>query len=513
VTDAQLVPLSPVRRRLVLASVMTAMALSALEQTVVGTAMPTVIARLGGLSHYSWVFTAYLLALTVTGPIWGKLSDSHGRRPTFNLGIGFFLLGSALAGQSQTMMQLIVFRAIQGIGAGALMPLCMTILGDLYTLRQRVLMQGYISSVWGAASLAGPLLGGFLTDQISWRWVFYVNLPFGLLACLGMFAWEEPKLERSKHALDFAGALTLSAGVVALLLELSAAGRAWPLLSPISLGLLAVSAVLLAWFWRIEHRTAEPIVAPELFANAVFRGSVPAGVLSGAALYCAVTFMPLFVQTVVGTSATQAGTVMTPMMLTWVLANIPVGRAIIRFGYRAVSIAGGLLLLASFTQMALLGTGASWTAAASSMVLAGAGLSCFFMPLTVAVQSAVPRLRRGMATSALQFVRSMGGAIGVAVLGVVLANSFQGELAGLAPRDLLGLDQAQIHELALRPELVVDPRARAQLPQEVVPIVVQALAVALHHVFLGGVFIGVLLLASAFLVPGGRVELHQYRGP
>ncbi len=510
-TDADLVPLSPLRRRLVLASVMTAMALSALEQTVVGTAMPTVIARLGGLSHYSWVFTAYLLALTVTGPIWGKLSDSHGRRPTFHMGVAIFLLGSALAGQSQTMMQLILFRAIQGIGAGALMPLCMTILGDLYTLRQRVMMQGFISSVWGAASLLGPLLGGFLTDQISWRWVFYVNLPFGLLACLGMLAWQEPPTERSPHAIDVAGAFTLSAGVVLLLLELSAAGRAWAFVSVPSLGLLAVSTVLLAQFWRIEHRAAEPIVSPELFANRVFRGSVPAGVLSGAALYCAVTFMPLFVQTVIGTSATQASTVMTPMMLTWVLVNIPVGRAIIRFGYRAVTIAGGLLLLASFTQMAVLGRDATWLAAASSMVLAGAGLSCFFMPLTVAVQSAVPRTRRGMATSALQFVRSMGGAIGVSLLGVVLASGFQSELASLSPRALQGLDQAQIRDLAERPELVVDPRTRAQLPRAVVPVVVQALAVSLHHVFLGGALIGLLLLASAFLVPGGRVEQHQYR--
>src|SRR5687768_12982379 len=284
--DRPLLEMSVRRRWAVTIGVMTGMFIAALEATVVGTAMPTVIASLGGLSHYSWVFSAYLVTSTVTVPVWGKLSDLYGRRLLYQIGIGVFLLGTLLSGFSTSMTQLIVFRAIQGLGAGALVPLGMTIIGDTFTVEERAKMQAYFSGVWGLSSIIGPVIGGFITDQISWPWVFWVNLPVGVLAALVIgFALKEPKIDR-RPTIDYAGAILLMAAISILMLAMVEGGTA--LLAPQNLLLFAIAGALLAIFVWVELRAADPVIPFDLFRNRTVAISVGAGFLGGIAMFGAI---------------------------------------------------------------------------------------------------------------------------------------------------------------------------------------------------------------------------------
>jgi EmrB/QacA subfamily drug resistance transporter len=479
--------MSPRRRWAVTAGVMTGMLLAALEGTVVGTAMPTIVAALGGLAHYSWVVSAYLLTSTVTVPLWGKLSDLFGRRPIFQIGTAVFLIGSLACGASQSMTQLILARALQGIGAGALVPLAMTIIGDIFTLEERAKMQGLFSGVWGVSSVVGPLLGGFITDQLSWRWVFYVNLPVGIAAAaiIGL-ALREPKREE-RPIIDYAGAIVLTAAVTLLLVVVSSEH----LFTPRN-GLLAVLTIaLFAFFVRIERRAADPVVPFGLFRNRVVAVAIIVGFLAGVGMFAAITFVPLLAQGVLGASATEAGTFLTPLMLSWVFASIVGGRLLIRVGSRALVITGLLFMMAGFAALATFTRDTPRALIMGELIFTGAGLGLVMLTLLIASQHSVPREQLGITTSLNQFSRSIGGTVGVAILGAFLT-------AGLA-------------QFSANPNALVNAEARAHLQQAEVVALQGALEGSLRTIFMVCAIVVGIALAAAVTLPRGHVSAHGER--
>ncbi|HYO78020.1 MAG TPA: MDR family MFS transporter [Thermoanaerobaculia bacterium] len=473
------------RRWVVTVGVMTGMLLAALEATIVGTAMPTIVAALGGLAHYSWVFSAYLLTSTVTVPVWGKLSDLFGRRRLFQIGVAVFLVGSALCGFAQTMTQLIVWRAVQGVGAGALVPLAMTIIGDIFTLEERGKMQGVFSGVWGVSSVFGPLVGGFLTDQLSWRWVFWINLPVGVsAAALIGIALVEPKRE-SRPSIDYAGATVLTLAMTLLLLVLGEGSDPRLLLQPRNLALIAAVVMLLVAFVRIENRAKDPVVPFALFRNRVVSVSIIVGFLAGIAMFAAITFVPLLAQGVLGATATEAGSFLTPLMLSWVIASIIGGRLLTRLGSRTLVFSGLVLMLIGFAALATFSRDTPRMVMMFELILIGSGLGLTMLTLLIAAQHAVPREQLGITTSLNQFSRSMGGALGVAVLGALLA-------AGLA-------------QFAQDPNALVNPEARAKIAPAELRQLQGALEGTLRTIFWTSAAVVALALAAAFRLPRGRV--------
>lgn len=449
-------------RTRVLSGVMLSIFLGAMESTVVATAMPTVVAALGGMEIYSWVFSGFLLTSTVTMPLWGRLSDLLGRRAMYLVGMGIFLVGSALSGLSRDMVQLIVFRMIQGVGAGSLITLGMTIVGDLYGLEERARKQGYISGVWGVASLVGPLLGGALTDHASWRWVFYINVPFGFLAMgligTGLVGARRPT---RRPVIDGTGLILLAATVTGLLLGLVEAGRPGSWGRPAVLGPLVGAVLAGALFVGVERRAREPIVPLSLFGNRMVLAALATGFLSGMAMFGAISFVPLFMQAVVGTSAMVAGFVLTPFVLGWVAMSIASARLVLRVGYRLVVGCGMMCLTVAFLFFSTWGDDLTPAQAMAHVLLGGVGMGLVFVPMLIAVQAAVPRHELGLATSVTQFFRAIGGALGLSVMGAVMAH-----------------------------------RLQAGLP----------VGAALHGVFVAGAVVCVLALVSALLVPGGRAQ-------
>lgn len=501
------VHLPPRQRRLVTLGIMTGMFLGALEATVVGTAMPTVVARLGGIEIYSWVFSIYLLTSTVTMPVWGKLSDLYGRRRFYLLGVGLFLLGSALCGQSGSMKELIGFRAIQGLGAGALLPLGMTIIGDVYSLAERAKMQGLFSGVWGIASIVGPLVGGLITDHISWRWVFYFNVPFGIAAALLIgLTLREPPVGRQVQV-DVKGAASFAGAIVLFLLALMAGGRQYAWTSPFIMGLVGAGFLLLVVFVSCERNAPEPIIPFSLFRhNRMFRAAALNGLLAGMAMFGSISFIPLFVQGVIGTNATRAGSVLVPLTLGWTSFSVIGSRLLLVVGYRPLVIAGMTSLLAGFIVLNQLSPEASWTLIYLNMVLIGMGMGLSMVTLLIGVQNSVERQQLGIATSATQFFRVVGGAIGVAIMGTVMALRMQAHVT-----QAQSASQPMAHEavrLLQHPDALIDPLARARLPREILTMVQSALADALRGVFLVGLIIAGLALLSAFLVPPGKAHEH-----
>lgn len=449
-------------RRRVLVAVMLAIFLAAIESTVVALAMPTVVASLGGLHVYSWVFSGYLLTQTVTMPLWGRFSDLYGRRPVYLVGLATFLAGSALSGTAQTMTQLIVFRMVQGLGAGSLLTLGYTIIGELFGLERRARLQGYLSGVWGVASMIGPPVGGLLTDHLSWRWVFFMNLPFGVvaMALVATALSSEPRPGR-RPAIDWWGVASFTTGVALVMLALAEAGREASWSSAGVLGLLAAGAVALAAFAAVERRAAEPIVPLGLFASRMLVAAVLTRSLAAMAMFGALAFVPLFVQSVTGASATRSGAVLVPFVLGWVALSALSARLVLRVGYRGVVMTGVACLTGSFLLLARWDAGLGLAGAMRDVLLAGVGMGLVIVPLLIAVQSAVPRSSLGLATSVIQFFMSVGGAVGVSVMGTVMAQRLA---AG------------------------------------------HALADALHGVFVTGLVVCGGALASSLLVPAGRAQ-------
>jgi EmrB/QacA subfamily drug resistance transporter len=499
------------RRWLITAGVMTGMFIAALEATVVGTAMPTVIASLGGLNHYSWVFSAYLVTSTVTVPVWGKLSDLYGRRLLYQIGIGVFLLGTLLSGMSTSMTQLIIFRAIQGLGAGALIPLGMTIIGDTFTVEERAKMQAYFSGVWGFSSVIGPVIGGFITDQINWRWVFFVNLPIGVIAALIIgIALKEPKIER-RPKIDYAGATLLMVAISVLMLAM-VEGGAGGLFRPQNLLLFAISGVLLVAFVFVERRAPDPLIPFDLFRNRTVTISVLAGFLGGVAMFGAISFIPLFAQGSLGFTATEAGSLLTPLMLTWVTMSVVGGRLMLRIGYRSITIAGYIALTLGFSLLALFDRDTNRIWLYVELMVIGAGLGLSMLTLLIAVQQAVERSKLGIATSLNQFSRSIGGAIGVAIMGAILTASLAMELNSAA---IAGgtMTEEQAAEFAANPNALIEPSAKASVPAATLETLQSALARAIHPVFwAGAIAAGLGLIVVLFLPKEERVEETQVDG-
>jgi EmrB/QacA subfamily drug resistance transporter len=402
---------------------MTGMLLAALDQSIVGTALPRIVSDLGGLNHLTWVVTAYLLTSTASTPLWGKISDLYGRRIIFQATIVIFLLGSVLCGVAQNMPQLIIFRAIQGIGGGGLMAIAFAIIGDVIPPRERGRYQGYFGAVFGVSSVAGPLLGGWLTDAINWRWVFYINIPFGIAALIvTSIALKMPVIKRN-HKIDYLGAATIVAAVTSLLLYLNWAGEHYGWMEPKALWLVIVSIVLTVAFIFIEFRAEEPIIPMRLFRNPIFTVGNMFGFLIGFALFGGAIFLPLYFQTVQGMSATRSGLAMLPMVAGMFSMSITSGLLITKTGkYKIYPIIGAVILIAAFFMLATIQVDTPYWNIAIYAFFFGIGLGLAMMTIVTPIQNAVEMRDMGVATSVTTFGRSLGGAIGTALFGAVLAS-------------------------------------------------------------------------------------------
>ena len=457
------------RRQVVLtmAAVMLAMFLSSLDSTIVGTAMPRITVDLGGFAHYTWVTTAYLVTSTTALPIVGKLTDMYGRRRIYIGGIVIFLLGSALSGLSQNMTQLIFFRAFQGIGAGVMMANAFIVVGDLFPPAERGKYIGLVTSVFGLAAVIGPLLGGFITDHLSWHWVFYVNIPIGIPA-IAFFVLFFPKIRPAavKQQLDYLGVATLVLAVVPLLLALSWGGSEYPWGSAQVIGTLVFATVMAVLFIRRELRAAEPFIPLELFRNPIVSISIVALFFTGFAMFAGTIFIPLFFQGVLGSSATNSGAFLTPMMLGLVAGSILSGQALSRMGghYRIQGLLGLAIMALGAALLSRMTVNTSYGQAVFNIVLMGFGLGVTMPLFTIAVQNAVPYRVMGVATSSVQFFRAIGATLGLAILGSVMTNRFASELTSAVSSDVKqALAPGQLSALAHNPQALVSPEAQEQL--------------------------------------------------
>lgn len=420
------------QRRLITAGLLLGTFLSSIEVTVVATAMPTIAARLGGLALYPWVFSAYLLAQTVSIPLYGRMADIYGRRPTYALGVGLFLAGSTWAGLATTMHALVAARALQGLGAGAVLPISMTIFGDLYGVAQRTKLQGLFSLVWGISSVAGPLAGGAIAQSVSWRWIFFSNLPFGLASMLLVVLLLREPPQRRRRRLDLAGAATLTVTTLLVLIAMLPAPQRPAQLAP-TWWLLAAVPVL-GLFLRIERRHAEPLVPLALFRDRVHLAANLSGLLLGVVLFGVISYVPLFVQAARGGTPLQAGLLLIPVSLGWSTATVVGGRVVQRVGFQTL-VRLGFAMVALGSAAGLLGLmWAPLSAALLGEICYGLGMGLCISSFTVSVQERVPRAQKGIATALTQFSRSIGGAVGVAALGALLPDR-----AGASPELNAGL--------------------------------------------------------------------------
>jgi EmrB/QacA subfamily drug resistance transporter len=503
------------RGQLVLATVgvMLALLLASLDQTIVGTAMPRIVAELNGLDYYAWVTTAYLVTSTVVVPIAGKLGDLFGRKPFLLAGMIGFVAASALCGLSQNMVELVLFRGVQGLFGGLLFATVFTVLADIFPAEQRARMQGLFGGVFGLSSVIGPTIGGYLTDIGNWRWVFYVNVPIGVLAVTAVaVALPYVRSRATWRDIDFAGSIVLAAGVIPLLIALSITrDHSWT--SPEVMGLLGFAAVALVAFFLIERRVEQPIIPFNLFRNNVFSVTVLVAFFSAFGMFGTIIFVPLLYQGVLGISATNSGQLLTPMMLGLIVFSTLAGQALTRIRYyRFISTVGVLVMIAGMLLLAQVGVHSSQWEVVRDIVIVGAGLGLTFPVTFVAVQSALPGRLVGVATSQVQFWRNLGGTVGTAVLGSILA------------RQLPEAIHEQVRALHLpvqfqlpggvgggSPQSLFDParlaRLKASLPPQASPVFDQviaairvALADTLHSLFIyAAAILVVALVASVFL--------------
>jgi EmrB/QacA subfamily drug resistance transporter len=496
------------RRRIamVLISVMLGMLLAALDQTVVGTAMPRIIADLNGLQHYAWVGTAYLLASAASMPIWGKLSDAYGRRRFFIIGMLIFVGGSILCGQSQNMVQLVAFRAVQGLGAGAMMPISQAILGDIFPPAQRAKWTGVLMSVFGVATIIGPLMGGYITDNVGWRWTFYVNLPVGIVAIAFASVALPGHVNLRRHHIDYYGAAMLVAATVPMLLALSWAGSTYPWASPQVIGAFIFSAAMWVAFYLRERGAEEPVLNPNLFSNSIFTVSTIAVALQSAAMFGAIMFLPLFVQGVLGKTATNSGIVLMPLMMGAIVMSIVSGQILARTGrYKVVVVLGYAAVVIGTYLLSRMSVTTSWWTLSRNMVILGLGLGIGMSAFTVIVQNQYSTERLGEVSAGLQFFRSIGSTIGLAVFGTILNSSFSTALAANLPEPLRKLSQSNPAAAKLdNPQVLLSPQARSALrsafaklgPQgealfnSFMNAVRQSLDAAISHVFVLATIVG-----------------------
>jgi EmrB/QacA subfamily drug resistance transporter len=456
-------------------AIMLATLLAALDQTIVATALPRIVADLHGFKSLSWVVTAYLLSTTVTVPLYGKLSDLYGRRRLFVVAISVFLLGSALCGTARSMGELIAFRALQGVGAGGLIPLAQAAIADLFSPRERGRYQGYVGSMWATAAVAGPLLGGTLTDAASWRWIFFINLPLGALALVVVVKTMKIAHTKREHTIDYAGAVALSLGVTGILLACAWGGTTYPWDSAEVVIAAVVGVLGVLAFGFIERRAPEPLLPLGLFRMRTFAVSGLAGLGVGAVLFGISIYVPVYMQGVLDVSATSSGVVLIPLTLGWVMASFVSGQLISHTGrYRVYTRLGSLLVVIGCGLLTTLGVHSSSVVASLYLVVVGVGMGTMFQTYVIATQNRVQASELGVATAAIQFFRSMGGSLAVAALGALLT-------AQIGP----GVDVNRLTAGAAH----VSESARA------------ALADATHAVFWAIVPLAVAVLALALLLP------------
>ncbi len=482
--------------------VMLVIFLFAIDGTVVSAAMPTIVGKLGGLELYSWVFSAYMLTSALSTPLFGNLSDLYGRRRLMLIGIGLFTLGSALCGAAQTIEQLIVFRAIQGIGGGAIYALSFILIGFLYPPKERARMLALISGVWGIASILGPLAGGVITQYWNWRWIFFINLPICLAAALLIgFGVSEIQAER-RPRLDLKGAATLSIGL-SLLFYASEEGRKnsfaldWPLAV-----LLVSAAGALALLYRIEQRAEEPILPPALFRLRLFNICAGLAWLSSMGMFGVIGYLPLYVQGVLDGGASQASLTLVLASLGWTAGSFVAGPGMNRFGYRAVAVAGMVPMALGYGAFVGAGYQLGLFAVLAVGAVIGVGMGIVSVTSMVAAQNGAPSNQLGVATSTVMLSRMFGGAFGITLMGSVLVGQMQQRLATFSALPDAGLSSSLIQKLA-NPESLLEPSIRASIPEPLVAALVEILARSIWSAFLTGFFVMLLGVAvSFFLSPG-----------
>jgi EmrB/QacA subfamily drug resistance transporter len=494
-----------------LGGVLLAMFLSALDQTVVGTALPQIIADLKGFEHYTWVATAYLLTATIMMPIVGRLTDMYGRKWFYIVGIVIFLIGSALCGISQNMTQLILFRGFQGIGAGIMMANAFIVIGDLFPPSERGKYQGLIVAVFGLSSIVGPLLGGFITDNISWHWIFYINLPLGIpvvLAFIRFFPDVRPL--QVKHKLDYLGMAALALCISSLIIGLSWAGSEYEWVSPPVIGALSMSAVMVVVFIRVESRAAEPILPLGLFRSRTVRVAVVVRFCIGMGMFGIILFVPLFFQGVLGRSATYSGTLLMPQMIAMVVSSTLSGQAVARLGghYRIQAIIGLAIMAAGLFLLSFMDIHTSHGQAVFAIVVTGIGMGIAMPLFVIAVQNDVPYRVMGVATSSTQFFQSIGQAVGLAIFGSMMASRFTANVMGNEAIAQLGLPHELLSQITSNPEALMSKEALADLQATLGPglagqfleLVKGDLATAITYVFtIGAAVIVVAFVTTWFL--------------
>jgi len=496
------------------AGVMLAMFLGALDQTVVGTAMPQIISDLGGFSSYTLVTTAYIVTSAVAIPITGKLTDMYGRKYFYIGGLCIFVLASFLCGLSSTMNQIIVFRGVQGIGAGVMMANAFTVIGDLFPPIERGKYQGFVSAVFGLSSVIGPTLGGYVTDTLSWHWVFFINIPLGLLIIvLFFFYFPNFRPDKLKHNIDYPGLVLLILTVVPSLLALSWGGVEYPWGSPQIIGMFALSLVALVLFIFAEKRSAEPIIPLSLFQNRIVAVSELVIFFSAFGMFGGIIFIPLFFQGVLGATATTSGNFLTPMMLGLVAGSFISGQVLSRAGghYRIQGVIGLVIMGTGLALLSTMTTETSYSSVVVNIVTTGFGLGVTIPLYTIAVQNAVPYNILGVATSSTAFFRSIGGSVGLAIFGSVMNNRFASELGSKLPPALKTmLPPQQLDALIHNPQALMSPEAQAQMQRMIEQIgpqgaglfeqalaaLRQSLASALSQVFL----FALLAVVTAFII-------------
>jgi EmrB/QacA subfamily drug resistance transporter len=477
----------PPRIRLVFTALMLVLLLASLDQTIVSTALPTIVGDLGGIQHLSWVVTAYLLTSTVSSPLYGKLGDLYGRKLVLQTAIVIFLVGSALCGVAQGMGELIAFRALQGLGAGGLIVTSIAVIGDVIPPRDRGRYQGFFGAVFGVSTVIGPLLGGFFVDNLSWRWIFYVNLPIGAAALVVIGAVFHAPVERVRHSVDWLGAALLTGALTSIVLFTSLGGTTYAWGSAPIVVMILLAVVLIPLFVLAERRAAEPILPLELFRNRIFSFASAIGFAVGLALFGAIVYMPVFLQIVGGESPTRSGLQLTPMMLGVLVTSITSGQLISRYGrYRKFPIIGTAVMTVGLALLSRLGVGSSALEASLYMLVVGLGIGMTMQVLVLAVQNAVPHRFMGVATSGSLLFRQVGGSIGVALFGAIFANRLHANLAEQLP--------------GVRLPSTADPASIRHLPAGIHHVYVSVFAESLRPVFLVAAAVGVVAFCLSWFL-------------
>jgi EmrB/QacA subfamily drug resistance transporter len=502
-----------------LGAVLLTMFFSSLDQTVVSTAMPVIIGDLRGLAIYAWVFTAYMMASAITVPIYGKLSDIYGRKPFYLFGLAVFMVGSALSGQSHTMMQLILFRGLQGIGAGAMISMPRATIGDIFTPRERGSWMGVITMTFGLASIIGPFLGGWLTDQWGWRWVFYINLPVAAAALIAI-ACTLPRV-RTEHraSVDVLGSILLVVGILPMLLGFTWAGSTYAWASPQVVALFALSAVGLAAFAWAETRAKEPIIPTRFFRVPIFAITNAISLMLTLGMFGVMLFLPIYVQGVLGMSAQNSGAVITPMMLSFIVGSLVSGQVMTRTGrYKGVAIAGAVLTCAGLLLMTGLTATATWPTVVRDLLVMGLGIGSLMPIMSLSVQNAFPYRDMGVVSATQQFVNSLGGVIAAPILGTVLTNTFTARLKAGMPAGL------RLPAAAGNPQNLINAQAQAAIqtqfaglgPQgptlyrQFIAALRAALAGGMQHLFLIALFFGIGALLLTLFLPVIRLKREEF---